>query len=72
VVGWDFGDGRVLSMSSVAGFPSVKDENCGRPRPNAMTWAGAGTTCIADCNGSGSLNILDFICFQQKFQQGCG
>lgn len=26
--------------------------------------------CLADCDGSGALNILDFVCFQQKFVSG--
>ncbi|MFG0313015.1 MAG: hypothetical protein ACF8LL_02345 [Phycisphaerales bacterium] len=27
--------------------------------------------CQADCNGDGQLNILDFVCFQGLFVQGC-
>jgi hypothetical protein len=30
----------------------------------------AGGACIADCDGNGSLNILDFVCFQNLFQSG--
>jgi len=30
-------------------------------------WA-ASQGCIADCNDDGTLNILDFVCFQQLFQ----
>jgi len=26
--------------------------------------------CLADCDGNGDLNILDFVCFQQLFQAG--
>jgi len=28
------------------------------------------TFCVADCDGSGSLDVLDFICFQQTFATG--
>jgi hypothetical protein len=70
VVGWGVGDGRVLSISSVAGISSVEDPSFGHLLANAMTWAGVGSVCVADCNGNGSLNILDFVCFQQKFQAG--
>jgi len=28
--------------------------------------------CLADANGDGILNILDFVTFQQLFQEGCG
>jgi hypothetical protein len=27
-----------------------------------------GAVCAADCNGDGALNILDFVCFQNKWQ----
>ena len=26
--------------------------------------------CFADCDGNGMLDILDFVCFQQRFQAG--
>lgn len=28
--------------------------------------------CIADCDRSGALDILDFLCFQTAFEDGCG
>jgi hypothetical protein len=31
-------------------------------------YVGAGGECEADCNGDGSLNILDFVCFQNLFK----
>ena len=30
----------------------------------------AGDACIADCDGNGVLNILDFVCYQGLFQSG--
>jgi hypothetical protein len=27
-----------------------------------------GGPCAADCDGNGTLNILDFVCFQQQWQ----
>jgi len=70
VIGWDVGHGRVLSISSVAGITSVEDPNFGLLLANTMTWAGEGSVCVADCDTSGALNILDFVCFQQLFQAG--
>jgi len=71
VIGWDSGDGHVLSFSTVAGLPTVEDPEFGLLLANAMHWAGQGEIgCVADCDGSGGLNILDFVCFQQKFQAG--
>jgi hypothetical protein len=31
---------------------------------------GVGSGCEADCNGDGTLNILDFVCFQGLFTSG--
>ena len=28
------------------------------------------SSCAADCDGNGELNILDFVCFQGLFQSG--
>jgi len=28
--------------------------------------------CAPDCNADGTLNVLDFVCFQQVFVKGCG
>ncbi len=30
-----------------------------------------GVNCYPDCNGDGQLNILDFVCFQKQFVNGC-
>lgn len=32
----------------------------------------AGTSCYADCNGDGRLDIFDYLCFQDLFNIGCG
>jgi hypothetical protein len=37
----------------------------------ATLLVGSGAPCVADCNGDGVLNILDFVCFQNKFVSGC-
>jgi len=39
----------------------------------AFQWAEdnlPGGACYADCNGSGALDVFDFLCFQDKFVQG--
>jgi hypothetical protein len=69
VVGWGVQQGRVLSLSTVAANESLADADFRKLLVNAIYWAAEGG-CIADCNGNGSLNILDFVCFQQKFQAG--
>ena len=34
-------------------------------------WSGAGEApCYADCDGSGTLDIFDFLCFQNSFVSG--
>jgi len=37
---------------------------------SAVIVVGTGTVCEADCNEDGSLNILDFTCFQALFASG--
>jgi hypothetical protein len=36
---------------------------------NSVAWLLGGVVCPADCDGNGSLNILDFVCFQSQWQQ---
>ncbi|NRA58969.1 MAG: hypothetical protein HRU13_12715, partial [Phycisphaerales bacterium] len=35
-----------------------------------ITGAGFTGSCVADCDGSGELNIFDFLCFQNRFATG--
>jgi hypothetical protein len=67
--GFDFVSNQVLG-----GLPSP--DNIGEPvvanfadiAGTQYIIAGAGG-CPGDCDGNGSLNILDFVCFQQQWQQ---
>jgi hypothetical protein len=36
---------------------------------NSVSWLLGGLACPADCDANGSLNILDFVCFQQQWQR---
>ena len=38
----------------------------------AVITLGIAVECFADVNGDGMLNILDFVCYQAHFLDGCG
>jgi predicted outer membrane repeat protein len=41
-----------------------------RPRPDIGAFEFAGTSCYPDCTQDEDVNILDFICFQNRFTTG--
>jgi hypothetical protein len=56
-------DGTWLFMGAPAGGEMCEQWS------GLIRWGCPGD-CYADCNGDGVLNILDFVCFQGRFQQG--
>ena len=40
-----------------------------QPSHGVALWIGA-CPCAADCDGSGALDFMDFLCFQQRFGAG--
>ena len=46
-----------VKLESVTSFPACSSTSCAAP-------------CYADCNGSGTLTVADFGCFQTKFVAG--
>lgn len=68
--GFDF-----ISNQVIGGLPSA--DNIGEPTVADFSMIAGdqfvviplGGGCIADCDGNGQLNILDFVCFQQEWQQ---
>lgn len=45
----------------------IGHEAGGQPSPHVARW---GCPCYADCDGSGSLTVADFGCFQAMFANG--
>ena len=39
--------------------------------PHDLSWAEADVVCYPDCDGSGTLDFFDFLCFQNEFAAGC-
>ena len=72
-------DGFQWNPGGALGFPdnlkalTIGDGGGSKTAPNAVI-TGVETecegSCYADCNGDGSLNILDFVCYQGTFQAG--
>lgn len=63
-VQWDDGDGPALWLSAAGITP-------GGIRPTSLTkWACPKRDCPADCDGNRVLDILDFLCYQEKFVSG--
>ena len=59
-----FDDGNGPATIIAGGFTSIDAESA-----NSVTkLLPCETTCPADCNGDGALNILDFVCFQNEWQ----
>jgi hypothetical protein len=73
VVGWNYGVGRVLSFSTLNGPAQVGDPNFATLLANAMAWAslaGGPGAYSPDCDGSGALDLFDFLCFTNAFNGG--
>ena len=60
---FDDGQGRVLFVGG--GFTTAG----GQPANSIAQWGGC-TFCYADCDQSGTLDIFDFLCFQNSFVSG--
>ncbi|MFG0284973.1 MAG: hypothetical protein ACF8R7_11170 [Phycisphaerales bacterium JB039] len=60
----DDADGKWLYAAG--GFTDV----AGAPAPTVARWGCADSGCYADCDGSGSLDFFDFLCFQDAFGTG--
>ena len=74
VIGWEYGAGRVVNISTTCGPNQVGDPNFAKLLGNLMTWAGdlspgGMLPCTPDCDKSGSLDFFDFLCFQNQFSQ---
>jgi hypothetical protein len=73
-VGWHYGVGRVLSFSTVNGPLQAADPEFGTLLSNAMSWAALGgggqAGFSADCDGSGLLDLFDFLCYANAFNAG--
>jgi hypothetical protein len=72
VVGWDHFKGRVLCFSSTNGATQLGDAEFGLLLANAMTWASLGGDggqdgYSADCDDTGTLDLFDFLCFNNRF-----
>ncbi len=72
VCGWDHKKGRVLNFSSTNGATQLADSDFGTLLANAVSWAAAGGngedhSYTADCDGSGQLDLFDFLCFNNRF-----
>jgi len=63
-------DGFMWNPGGAFGFPDdlfhLQDGEGAPSAPNACI--DATLLCAADCDGSGSLDVLDFVCFQQAWQ----
>ena len=53
-------------LYAAGGFTDV----AGAPAPTVARWGCADGGCYADCDGSGSLDFFDFLCFQDAFAAG--
>jgi hypothetical protein len=70
VIGWDFGEGRVINLSTTTGANELTDPNFRRLFSNVFDWVASEGSCYADCTGEGTLDIFDFLCFQDAFSLG--
>jgi hypothetical protein len=39
----------------------------GSPAGSIARWGGCNAGCYADCDGNGTLDVFDFLCFQDAF-----
>jgi len=72
VIGWNYGIGRALTISTTNGPTQVADPEFAVLLSNAMKWAalagGPGPEPhYADCDFSGALDLFDFLCFTNAF-----
>ena len=59
----------VAGLARFADDPDAADTGQGEaPIVDMGAHETQGAVCAADCNGDGALNILDFVCFQGKWQ----
>jgi hypothetical protein len=72
LTGWDHKKGRILNFSSTNGPTQLADPEFGTLLANAVAWAAAGGdgddhAHTADCDGTGALDLFDFLCFNNRF-----
>jgi hypothetical protein len=72
VIGWEYGAGRVLCFATTNGPTQLADPEFGKLFSNAMTWASLGGNgqypgYTADCDDTGTLDLFDFLCFNNRF-----
>jgi len=69
LVAQEIGEGRAVYIGWNV-YGDAATENDVDILSNAIDWAVGAQACIADCDGNGELNILDFVCYQGLFQAG--
>jgi hypothetical protein len=70
LIGWDYGDGRVLSFSGTLGPDQVSDADFGLLLSNSVEWAAGGVRCYADFTADGTLDLFDFLAYVNSFNGG--
>ncbi len=72
LVGWDYGNGRVLMFSTTNGPSQLADSNFGRLFSNAMRWAATSPCRLeGDVNGDGVVDDADLLIVLFNFGNRC-
>lgn len=67
VIGWHYGAGRVLSLSTLAGYESLADANYARLISNAADWAGfSGGTAVPEPSTAVALGLCGLAWFRRR------